>query len=265
VGELLTGKRPLAVRLLVVLGNPVAIAAGRRYLQLDLNRLFGGRHRDFPPGEETERARQLEQVLAAFWPGASCLPRRHYDLHTAIRASLHRKFAVLPAKVGPYDLGMLSWLRRAGIQALVQQISPGGTFSHFTSERFGAASCTLELGKARPFGCNDPADLEDVRRALEAGLSADKTALAALPEGPVTVYRVSQELGKHSEAFRLTFADSVANFTPFPQGELLAEDGVHRFVVRHPQEFVLFPNAGVRPGLRAGLMLVPQPFSDLLQ
>lgn len=265
VTELLAGRQSLAVRLLVILGNPAAMAAGRRYQQLDLNRLFGGRHQAFAAGTETERARRLEQALAAFWPGAAAVPRRHYDLHTAIRASVHSKFAVLPVRSGPYDAAMLGWLRRAGIAALVQQNGPSGTFSHYTSERFAAASCTLELGKARPFGCNELADFQDVRDALVAGLAADDAGLAALPEGAVTVYRVSQELRKESEDFRLAFADSVANFTMFSQGQLLAEDGGHRFVVQQPQEFVLFPNAGVRPGLRAGLMLVPQPFSALLE
>lgn len=83
--DLLTGVRPLAVRLLVVLGNPAAMRAGQRYLHSDMNRMFGGRHRDFEHSGETARAQQLEQIIAAFFD-AEKAARFHYDLHTAIHS-----------------------------------------------------------------------------------------------------------------------------------------------------------------------------------
>lgn len=71
VNALLAGERPLAVRLLVVLGNPAAIRAGKRYLHSDMNRMFGGRYREFNHSGETARAQQLEQVITAFFDGRS--------------------------------------------------------------------------------------------------------------------------------------------------------------------------------------------------
>lgn len=266
--ELLSGRRTLAVRLLLILGNPPAMAAGCRYQQLDLNRLFGGRYPQGSTGGaapvEVVRARELESVLQSFWPHPSTRPRLHYDLHTAIRGSLHPRFALLPCQPRPYAAELLAWFPQAGITALVQHNRPGGTFSHYSSEQFAAASCTLELGKARPFGANDLAEFAGVAAALAAQISGDFSTDVRRAERELQVFRVSQELRKLSPDFRLAFDGQVLNFTPFPQGSLLAEDGETCYRVEAAEEYLLFPNAGVRPGLRAGLMLVPQPFSALL-
>src|SRR5690606_5989407 len=72
---------------LFAIGNPAALRAGRRHLDHDLNRLFGGRHRERPEVREAARAAALEEAVAAFCarhPGGL-----HLDLHSAIRASLH--------------------------------------------------------------------------------------------------------------------------------------------------------------------------------
>jgi succinylglutamate desuccinylase len=266
--ELLSGTRPLAVRLLLILGNPAAMAAGCRYQQLDLNRLFGGRYQQLAVGSgdssEAVRARELEQALQEFWPQAPDRPRFHYDLHTAIRGSLHTRFALLPSQPRPYSAELLAWLPQAGISALVQHNRPSGTFSHYSSERFAAASCTLELGKVRPFGANDLGEFAGVAAALASLIGGELPLGVTAPEGEMQVFRVSQELRKLSADFRLAFDEQVLNFTPFAQGCLLAEDGDTRYRVQASEEFLLFPNAGVRPGLRAGLMLVPQPFRALL-
>ncbi|MEQ5970716.1 succinylglutamate desuccinylase [Serratia liquefaciens] len=260
VKDLLGGKRTLVVRLLVILGNPPSMRANKRYLHSDMNRMFGGRYRDFSRSDETERAQQLEQAVAAFFDGEQAT-RFHYDLHTAIRDSRLPRFGILPFQTGPYSAEMLALLDAADLDALVIHSAPGGTFSNFTSEHAGAASCTLELGKARPFGSNDLQQFAAINRALQAAVSGE-----ALPQRmgeALRVFRVERSLIKRSEAFKLHLSDDTANFTELEQGTLLCEQPGEEYRVQHAREWILFPNPQVALGLRAGMVLIEAPRSTL--
>ncbi|PKE29022.1 succinylglutamate desuccinylase [Rahnella sp. AA] len=259
VGELLNAKRQLRVRLLVLLGNPPSMRINKRFVDADMNRMFGGRHARIPPVDETRRAQELEQVMALFYrsaKAAGATQRFHYDLHTAIRGSKHVRFGLLPFQARPKGEAMLRWLDAAGLDALVHHRSPGGTFTHFSSEVFQADSCTLELGKALPFGHNDHAQFTGIRRALENLVSGEPLP-AREAETPLIHYRVVQDIIRSKEDFRLFVPADALNFTAFKKGFVLAEESGKTYQVEEEEERVLFPNPNVATGLRAGLMLVP--------
>ncbi|HSJ98127.1 MAG TPA: succinylglutamate desuccinylase [Myxococcota bacterium] len=120
----------LAVRVpwLLALGNLGALRAAKRYLDVDLNRLFGGRHAEKPGSREAPRAAALEGAVAAF-----CARHRgalHLDLHSAIRASLYRCFAIHPLdEAAALPAASLRLLAACGIEAVVRTGAPSPTFT----------------------------------------------------------------------------------------------------------------------------------------
>ncbi|HEV3430991.1 MAG TPA: succinylglutamate desuccinylase [Paraburkholderia sp.] len=254
VADIAAGRLALACRVLVVLGNVAAMRAATRYQDDDLNRLFGGRHARVPQSREAPRAVALEAAAQRFFADASNAPgaRWHLDMHTAIRASAFEQFALLPYTGGAPTRAMFDWLADARIAAVLIHTEKGATYSSFTADHCGATACTLELGKVRPFGENDLARFANADAAVRRLVANATKAPAPMPR----VFTVIGQITKQSDAFALHVAADVPNFTPFARGTVLAEDGAYRYVVAHDEERIVFPNPTVKPGLRAGLLVV---------
>lgn len=252
VQDLASGKLALGVRLLVLLGNVAAMRQRCRYLDDDLNRLFDHRHQRLPESRDAARAAQIETTMAAFFAPAGN-ERYHLDLHTAIRASSFQRFGLLPYQTRPYNVRLLDLLQRCDLGALLINHAPAGTFAYHSSQHHEAESVTLELGKVQPFGENQLDDFDGINDLMRAMVSDSDPVLPALP---YRVFKVVAQLEKHSEAFTLNLPGDVANFTAFPQGTLIAADQGYEYKVSHSEERVVFPNPQVKPGVRAGLMVV---------
>jgi succinylglutamate desuccinylase len=243
----------LAVDLMLCVGNIDAIAAGKRFVDADLNRMFRTERGDLAGTFEAGRADALIAATRGFFDGAG--PQRwHLDLHTAIRASRYPKFAIVPELIEQQARSrLIGWLGQGGIEAVIMNPKSAGTYSYWTAEQHGAAASTVELGRVGTLGKNDLSQFAAMSAALHdllRGMPLQQDAAAPL------VFNTAQSITKLSDAFRMSFGRDTENFTPLARGQVIATDGGTVYTVQHDEEFVVFPNPDVRVGLRAGIMVV---------
>lgn len=260
LNELAAAPQQLAVDLMVVVGNLEAIAQGRRFIDVDLNRLFhvdSSDRGELAAAAEAARAALILQATEAFFAAPNA-QKWHLDLHTAIRRSHYPTFAIVPEPIADNDKQVLSnFLGHAAIEAMVISPKSAGTYTAYTARRFGSVSATLELGQVGTLGQNDLSLFIKPQAALDAILRADPAVFAAPAAGSLPQrFKVAQEIVKLSDAFSMGFDRSTQNFTPLPQGAVIASDGDTVYCVQHAEELVIFPNPDVRIGFRAGLMVV---------
>lgn len=261
VSDILRGDLPITCPLLLILGNPPAMVAGERFLDVNMNRLFAGAHakaeyQNFP---EAHRAAELERLCREFSDRHSGLALSHYDLHTAIRPSCREKFALYPFVEGrEVPASQCRFLLEADVETLLLQHKAGTTFSSFTSSKLGAESFTIELGKVQPFGENDHGRFSGIREALRRRFSGEPSPASAENLGRLTVYEVVHEVLNTGQGFRFHVADDASNFTEYAPGTVIWEDERTCYRVGDRPEAIVFPNRQVPVGQRAGLMIRPQ-------
>ncbi|MCZ0925833.1 succinylglutamate desuccinylase [Halomonas janggokensis] len=254
LSELEAGTLTLGAPVLVILGNIPALKAQQRFIHTNLNRLF---ERGLSAsGDEPDRARQLMAEVDDFFSDNAALPKLHYDLHTAIRASLYPRFVVEPYGDSDTHSEQWQWLAAADMQAVLHQHQHIWTFSHYSKHYHGAQSFTFELGRVAPFGQNDMASLTPMQALL--GRLSEGTTPAESDIEAVTFFRVRHELMRHGDHFTLCFDDDTPNFTHFAPGTCLANDSqTGEYRVGDTPLHVVFPNANVEIGARAALLVVP--------
>ena len=254
VEDIFSGDLAVGARLLIILGHPPAAEAGKRFLEVNLNRLFGPSE-TLPDNYEVRRAKALKAIIDSFLKQQShqCY---HLDLHTAIRSSHFEKFAVSPfgQTLNPTTIELLGAM---GIEAILQSHQPASTFSHYSFAAANATAFTLELGKVEDFGNNDLSRIaaaDNTLRAMVQGLRPTTTPTRE-SEPPVR-FRVVKELLRVSEDYELLIEADTANFTPYPTNTLIARNAESEYRTVYPNEHIVFPNPEVPVGQRAGLMVI---------
>lgn len=269
IDKILNGTINLTQRVLFIFGNPPSINIGQRFVDENLNRLFSGSHSQGEGlvNQERERAKALEGYVERFFNSVEagryrCL----YDLHTAIRGSKNEKFAIHPFIHGKkWKKSQFQLLQACGVSTFLLMNKPATTFSYFASNTFGADSFTVELGKVRPFGENDMSKFAAAEATFEALITDGDLNLAPFDADTFEFYDVHRTVDRTTEDFRLNFADDVVNFTPYPLGFVLANDGDIEHAVDTEGEAIIFPNAKVALGQRALLTVIPMDVSGKLQ
>ena len=258
VTSILEGQLTLNIRLLVLIGNPIAANCSKRFCEVNLNRLFSGAWQNYE-GFEADRAQQLELAVSDFYQKEDQQGeqvRLHYDLHTAIRGSMHEKFVVHPfVEKAVYDKEQLAFLASSGIEAVLLSHQPTTTFSYYSHAAHGAHAFTVELGKVHPFGQNDLSRFDDLERSLV--LLLQEGVLAQKPLSTLQVFSVLEALIKDDESYELSIADDVKNFTQFEEGYVLARSEKSQYQVEKNGDAIVFPNTNLPVGQRAGLMVRP--------
>tara|TARA_B100000575_G_C23051344_1_gene605203 strand:+ start:137 stop:1150 length:1014 start_codon:yes stop_codon:yes gene_type:complete len=257
VSDVLSEELNGAARVMFILANPWAMTANKRFVDLNMNRLFCGQwqHEDLRL-KEVKRAAKLEAYVANFFAEepVTVVQRLHYDCHTAIRASVRERFAVypyVPNRVLPEQ--QQAFLESAEINTVVLQQQSANTFSSFTSVKQNAQSFTLELGKVMPFGANNLARFSGIDMLLRDLISG--ADLPTSPKHGIEQYVVHHTLEKSSEGWEFFVSDDVPNFSEYAPGSRITRDGSAEYLVGDEPEYIVFPNPRVGVGERAGLML----------
>lgn len=256
IQEIFLGKLKLTHHTLFIMGNPKAINIKKRFSIENLNRLFNGVCEKKEANYEVLRARVLETSLKNFFKETT--QKIHYDLHTAIRGSQFKRFAMYPFLHGKaHSKEQLNLLYSAGVQAVVLGHNESTTFSYHSSRNHSAEAFTIELGKVKDFGNNNKEDFLEINSMLRRLLSEKVLILEDYDEEELTIFKVHDMINKKSDKFKLNFSSDVKNFTSFPKGTKLSEDLDDSYISQFDDEAILFPNQNVATGQRAVIIIRP--------
>jgi len=258
VSEIITAKTQVQQRTLFIIGNPVSMNISKRFEIENLNRLFCGKYQFIDDCYEKTRAKSLESYVASFFNQQQNITNIHYDLHTAIRASKHEKFAIYPYQGDkPWSKEQLSFMHYCGVSTILFGHGPTGTFSYFSSANYNAHAFTIELGKVKAFGENDMTSFAAMTNGLRELISQTDYRIPAFDNDKLTLFKALGDITKETDDFTLYVADDVRNFTDYPVGTLLALDSGKEYRTKEEGESIIFPNANVGNGQRAALMVIP--------
>lgn len=248
---LLTGHLQTQRPLLLIFGNPKAIRHNKRYIDFNLNRLFGPTSHS---GAETLRAADLMTACSRFQHqvgNVAC----HLDLHSTIKPSRIERFALRPISNRCTSIQWDTHLVNTGFGGVVQQSHKTQTFAQFTSDSLGCDSFTLECGShSQP----DITQLEALKNWILT-LLADSNfltqqALHTTMNSSFKHFVVKEDIIKTTNQFKFLIDERAPNFTLLPIGTDVYKDKYG--LIKLPEErYTLFLNSKVEISQRAGLLL----------
>lgn len=263
VRDILVGSQALSANLLILLGNPKAMLQQERFLEFNLNRMFNHHWKSYveadPNCYEALRAKRLEEAVQDFFDKSPADSRRyHYDLHTAIRASKHQRFAIYPYLDGrEHKVEQLAFMQDCGVNTILLYHKASSTFSYHTSHHFKADAFTVELGKVKPFGENNREDFAEAESCLRQLVASNYHFNNDREVADLNLFAVKKELLRVSDDSHLNVDDDLANFTEFEQGFELLSDPEEPYTVESDGEAIVFPNNKVPIGQRMALLVEP--------
>ena len=255
MSEILKGELQVNNRVLLIIGNPVAMNRSSRFEIENLNRLFCGKHEGLTHFE-AKRAAKLEAYTRDFY-GEREVERCHFDLHTAIRASKYEKFAIYPFQHGrSWNNKYLNFFLESQINTVLLAHQPSPTYSYFTSHLLGANAFTVELGQVKPFGENNLASFTALMNNLRKLIMGKYNGKNDIDNHHFNLFRVVDEVKRNSEEeFSLNITSEIANFTEFPIGFQLTNDDNAGYKFKADNQAIVFPNPQVPVGQRVALIV----------
>ncbi len=239
-------KRPT----LFIFGNLDSMKEGKRFVDFNLNRLFNEEHKKHRDCAEAIRAKDLENYVCEFRTKFKESQLLHLDLHTAIRGSYHKRFAISPvSNKNEEDYELL--LKAMDIEAYIEAKTPSNTFSDFSSRFSNSTSFTVELGKVKPFGENELSDFSGAIKSLRQLIAKEEIET---PKNIIIKYRTFSEITKKTEDFHFVIDENDKNFSLISKGTSIFKEEAQD-ISYDKDLYLVFANSKVVVGQRAGILL----------
>jgi succinylglutamate desuccinylase len=226
-------------RVTFILGNVEAAIQNKRFLEADLNRVFG---KESPPSLERTRAQELMPLLRD--------ADLFIDFHQTILDS-HQPFYIFP-----FHEPLYQWARLLGGADILVTRAPGQSFSRdkVCADEYvrqnGHIGFTIEMGR---MGLTDIA-YDTTTKVIRRALDALQQSSDALDVGSLIKPNEHPELQCFETSFRQKFAhpamslrDGLINFERVKKGEHLGlADDTNRALLAATDGFLLFPKYPLR-------------------
>ncbi len=236
-------------RTLFLFGNFKGMKEHKRFLDFNLNRLFNDAYKNYDGTYEALRAKELQESVNRF----ASVPYKkliHLDLHTAIRSSFLKTFAISPIENDRKNSDMDSILSAMGLEAIVYTNQASTTFSDFGARLKNSIAFTVELGKVNPFGENDMTNFKDAKNTL-INLILDKKLEKV---SKLRKFEVYKEVIREHENLKFYLDEGLTNFTCVAKDQNIYYQNGEDF--SFPEKlFVVFAHPTVKLGQRAGFLL----------